>query len=756
MNNIITIIASLLLFAALPSQAKRDMSTVGHWESDAAGLPCFRYTGTLPANGREPNGQLPKMPTDPWFLLGNYQLTLFTHVSGELELITGQRAWGRMNQGEGVNSGNNRSFVNILGSDGSVAETVTLEAPAARVFGCGFARYGYQQNGLSVERTLSVAPSLTIDGGVATVLIEVKVKNMGKRPVSIVYNEAMTARYVPIQYQRGGPVTYHNTMAADADRRIAKADIRGTSNDPLLIPAADEMSMYEGYPPSLFLQLISAGEVKAAANGELSASAPLTLKRGEEKVVQLALGFTFDSDFDQIARTTEGLLAQRDNATGKKKDKNAVAASAFASQWLKVIPALTEETDPDLRQELRWHAYSLEAMSTYSTFYKETKVPQGTIYDYYWGQHASARDNFQHALPLVYYNPALARSVMRYMAHRTTPWGEIRLIEYGNGYAEGMVYNTSDQQLFFFLLLSEYLRVTKDYAFLDEVVDFFPMGSGSKGTMLDCVRNCFAFLKNNVGLGSHGLVRLLNSDWNDNVYVMNKVSYNSVIFSGESHMNTTMALSILANLIPSLEQYSGKGETATLVKSMAMYRANLLQSFLNDLGDRTFSRRMYFDGRSWGDDQMWLEPQGYMLQIPEISRERKEKLYAEMQQRVYKGEKLGARQQERPEHSVPDLEAGSRENGGFWYALNGPAIVGVASFDKAEAMRLLRQMTFQNYARQFPQYWTSYWSAADNVESSLMGPEEGLPDQSIDYAAIPIYCAHPHAWILYCWYRLQE
>ena len=61
------------------------------------------------------------------------------------------------------------------------------------------------------------------------------------------------------------------------------------------------------------------------------------------------------------------------------------------------------------------------------------------------------------------------------MMKRTAPSGEIMLIEYGNGFAEPTCYQTSDQQLWFFLLLSEYLRITKDYAFLNERVACYPV-----------------------------------------------------------------------------------------------------------------------------------------------------------------------------------------------------------------------------------------------------------------------------------------
>jgi hypothetical protein len=176
---------------------------------------------------------------------------------------------------------------------------------------------------------------------------------------------------------------------------------------------------------------------------------------------------------------------------------------------------------------------------------------------------------------------------------------------------------------------------------------------------------------------------------------------------------------------------------------------------MKDLGNRTFPRRMYFNGQAYGDDNMFLEPQGYTLMINEFPEERKKVLYNEMLRRVYSGEKLGAREQQTPEFEDESFDKGSRENGGFWWALNGPVILGVTQFDKEEAWRLLNKMTFANYSVSFPEYWSSYWSATDNVESSLI-PEEGLPDQTINYSDIPVFCAHPHAWILYCYLILAS
>lgn len=459
-------------------------------------------------------------------------------------------------------------------------------------------------------------------------VVSLRIKNTGKEKVWLRHKESVLANYVPVQFQRqrGYPLSYRNEYSVDNDSRIVKADIYAATSDPLGIPSFQEMSMHNAYPPSLFVKLLTEGSVTYDAQGELSAVSSFQLSGNEEKVIRMWIGFTFSKEFVAIDRMLQELLVAQENVHS--------VGSVFSEQWLKILPRFEEETDNALRQEMRWHAYNLEAMATYSSFYDETKIPQGTIYDYYWGQQASARDNFQHALPLVYYNPMLAKSVMRYMAKRTTSWGEIRLIEYGNGYADNGVYNTSDQQLFFFLLMSEYLRVTKDYAFLDEMVSFFPREGGGVGSMFDCLKHCFLYLKNHVGLGSHGLVRLLNSDWNDNVFVAKQVAYNTVIYFGESHMNTTMAISILENLLPSLEAYQEglsdkwkKEQVEDGIGSIAQYRDFVYHSFMKDFGDRTFSRRMYFNNESIGDDNMFLEPQSYMLQIQELPVARKKALY---------------------------------------------------------------------------------------------------------------------------------
>lgn len=747
-------------------------NAIGWWLKDANGLPCFNYTGKVPFAAYLQNGKKVKLPDDPWFLLGNYQFKLFAHVSGQYEMITGQRAWGRMNQGDKPNSGLNRSTLEIIDKQGKTKKNLLLTgmnslsadpAVCKRVFGCGFAEYVYNTNNVQIDRVLSVKPSTNPYNGTSAFLLTVTIKNEGGKSLNMAYDEAVTANYEMIQEQRKAPagkkVRYENTVFRDDDRRLIGVHINGISNDPLLFSSKEAISMWEGFPPSLFLKSLSDGALLLDNKSEIAARYRFMLKPHEERVINLIIGYTFENGVSSLEQITPELTAPINNS-GLGKDL--IPRSAFSGDWVKMLPRFDSETDTELRQELTWHAYVLEAMATYSEFYKETKIPQGTVYDFDWGIHASARDNFQHALPLVYYNPQLAKSVLRYMLKRTTAWGEIRLIETGNGYADNSSYFTSDQQLFFFFLLSEYLRVTKDYDFLKEEVAYYPVNGQSKTTVLEFVQNCFTFFRDEIGTGGHGLVRLMNSDWNDAMFYILKTPYNRSLYTGESHMNSAMALSIFQSLIPILKTSQNvpaltacKTEVQNIYISMESFRAPLLNAFLKDLGNRTFPRRMYFYGKTYGEDNMFLEPQGYTLMINELSVDRKKALYEEMKKRIYPGEKLGAREQQAPEFEDQEFDKGSRENGGFWWALNGPVIIGVSQFDKQEAIKLLKNMTFNHYSKVFPQYWTSYWSAADNEESSLI-PEEGLPDQTASYSDEPVFCAHPHAWILYCYYRINE
>ena len=691
------------------------------------------------------------LPDDPVFLLGNHRLTLFTHASGHIQILSAERAWARLNQGEEIWSGANSATCLVNGSKHGL---IGLDEPAAKeadkVFGVGFARYSYQvDQSLKIERSIHVRPSTAAGEGTSAFLLQVRFENISGGPLDAEYVETVLANYRMLPFESiHDPKAPEYTASPFENIGTDAICVRFAARPrhPMTFPPAGQMNPFEQHPPALFVQTAGDSSTKPYGSSDSSGRSSigirsrLSLRSGEVREIGCVFGYTRDTPKEGIERLAQEL--QRQSGGGPEN------GSAFITEWRRVVPEFASEPDPQLRREMQWNAAVLEAMASWREYYNETIIPQGCMYDYAWGVFASSRDIAQQALPLCHTNPALARSTLRFILKRTAPDGEVKLMDQGFGWVASTPMQTSDQQLYFFLLLAEYLRVTGDMALLYETICYYPAENSGVGTALAHVRQAFIFLRDRISVGRHGLVRLWNSDWNDLFYAWEtKGSYNSTFETAESCMNTAMAIVILGDLAPLLKR-ANDPEGAELAAAMLEYRGELLEAWMRDLGGRPFPRRAWTDSTtSLGEDNMWLEPQGFALLIPEMGTERKRALLTELQSRLLVSEKMGARQIEKP-LVHPGTPQGSRENGGFWYALHGPLVLGTATIDRELAESLLKRMTFANYAKNFPEYWTGRWSASDSLDSSLL-PTEGL-------AANITYCAHSHAWPLYCYVRLRE
>ncbi len=754
----------LIIFGFIFTQSAFSQSKIGVWKADDLGLPVYEYTADLPLVVTSKSGKVAKTPNDPWFIMGNYRGTVFPHVSGTYELLNGERVISRINQGSKPNSGGVLASINDS-EDNKNYNLAGMESLAInskickRTFGTGFARYQYNlDNAISCDRTLSSKPSQNPKDGISAIVITVVLKNNTAKTKTLTYKEDIQAHYTPVDLQRTKeeywPIQYLRKVETNSNGFMAKCEFQAKTADGLLLGTTEKgLSRYEGFPPAIFIgninkdaQIKIGNEKKTDGSDWLTSTTKVILKANEQKTFQLIVGYTFEKTFQKMEQMAVALKTPT-------MDFN---ASTYRAAWQKVLPNFKSEKDITLKQELIWDAYCLETMAQYSQFYDETKIPQGMTYDYDWGLSASARDHLQHIYPLCYYNPKLAKSALRFQLKKVTPWGEFRLIEQGNGSSTTMFFNTSDQQVYLFLALSEYLKATKDYAFLDEKITFYPASDSKETTVKEVIKRAFQYLRDDINVGGHGLVHLRCADWNDLSYFMIKdVSYPDIFMGGESQLTSAQAVVSLGEL-SNLFEKSGKAELKPYIESFRKYRTNIWNALNKDWGDRPFLNRYYVNGKAYGDEQMWIEPQAFALHIPEAPLEKRKALYKEIINRVGTGEKLMLRQQEKPvDCSI--VKAGRRDNGGLWYSLNGPVITGVAQWDKVEAMRLLKMMTFDNYAKQFPGQWAGQWTAPDVFDSSLMDTE-GLSDQTegdiwTEFAA---FCAHPHAWKLFCYYKIKE
>ena len=743
--------------SSLTFEAEAAEASLGGWVTDDDGLPAYDFNADLPIATTDKNGTAFPLPGDPYFLLGNYRLTLFAYASGQYRLMTGERAWALANSpAEGVEGSCARVILD--GQDIKLTGVTSAAENAKRCrrrFGTGYCSYEYRlADGFSVVRCLNVAPSTAINTGVPAALITVVLANRSSKPRTVAYEECVLANYSTMAEhftandQRH--VTYRSSVGVGQNYAIAS--FSAIPSDPTEITPREEPNRYDGYPPAIVLGArpesgITLAVTHLAVDGaeNLVTRAGVTLRPNEVRTLCFVVGLAPDGDAGPLLAN----LSDRPDSHGRY----------YRDAWRQCLPDLRTEPDDVLRREMVWNSYVLEAMATYSEFYGETFIPQGMTYDYELDLSAAPRDHLQHALAACYTNPALAKSAIRYVLAGMTAEGEIRYTRGGYGKTSNAAWSTSDQQLYLFQTVSEYLRITRDYAFLQEGSRFSPKEANFSGSVLEKLVRAFAYLRDEIGTGQHGLIKLLNSDWNDMIYTQEPVLL--YFGSAESHMNSAMAAAVLPGLVTQLKLALAQTDDVKckqLSSALESYVAKIQAALFSDLGERSFLRRLYFkSGKALGETELHLEPQSFLLQCSDFPPDRKRALLAEIRSRVMSGEVLGPRQREAPDQGAI-YPPGTSENGGFWYSLAGQMILGVNTFDRTEAHFLLRQMTFDNFSRHFPAYWPGQWSAPDTICSRPSAQYEGLPRPGDGFFWLnsPVYCAHPHAWPLYTYFRLRN
>lgn len=759
MRTIVRFFSVLLLFALVQPVS----SQIGQWSFTSNQLPVYHYTGTLPFEALDEKGNDARLPEDPYFFIGNYRLGLFTHVSGIFQFITAERVWARINFDEKqpnyganaaylmVNEGNILKKINLVGAQSIASDPMLTK----RHFGVGFARYEYKPSKqISCVRTISVKPSKEINTGTPSFLISVTVKNTSRKKQDIHYVESMPVNYVSMNMQmmkkEDRPLKYPVVISVNEMEKSALAEIFAEKNTFIELPSSkDQRFMYDIAPPTVFMQAKGEGKnIKSFIQTEgdtISSTFRVSLKPGECRNFQIVIGLYDKDRFSSIT----------DQVNDFMKDAlfNNVSEGVFVELWKMQLPDFSNEKNEVMKREMLWNAHMLEASSKYNTYYKETFIPQGSVYSYHYGDNIANRDHIQAAMAACYTNPALAKSTLRYVMKHTEPDGEIKRGNSGFGYTPPTIYKESDQQIYLFDAVAEYLRITGDYNFLNEQVEFYPAEEGHKSSVLNFLQRNFIYLRDQIGVGFTGLVKLHNSDWADSF--LHRYSPNKYNWSAESHMNSTMVLAIFPRLIEQLGK-SGRSDVAEFQDALNVYHAKMEKAFMKDLGNRKFSARVYLDSKlKVGLDVVCIEPQGYLLQMTSLSNERKREIYEYIKPRMLTSEKIGIRNREKP---LWDLGTPQGEDGGIWYSLEYPFLLGVATFDKEEARSLLYKFSFDNYAKNYPQYWVGHWTAPDEINSSLY--REGLYAFWIwidNYRhGLQGYCSHPHAWPLYCYYKLNE
>ncbi len=437
-------------------------------------------------------------------------------------------------------------------------------------------------------------------------------------------------------------------------------------------------------------------------------------------------------------------------------------------QWKKNRMELRIQNESWVNRELFWHYYYLRGAMTYDSYFKEHILSQGHVYQYIIGFQGAARDPLQHALPFVYCNPTIVKNIIRYTLKTVRKNGEIPWGITGSGQILPVPIKPSDQGLWLLLLISEYVLGTRDVEFLDEEITRYPV-YGSRVEIVsvrEIITRCYNHITRKIGTGKHGLQRLSNGDWNDNVIFghISPENHEEVKKYAESVLNASMAIHVL-KIYSDMLNYINENEMAESVLNYSKAQCKAVQAQWNG----NWVRRAWLTEKlGWiGEDQMWLEPQPWALIGNALKHDQTLTLTQNIDVLVRKPSKIGAMILSKG--IKVNYSLGQGTNGGIWPSINGTLIWALSLVNGEMAWDEWKKNSLAYHAENFPDVWYGIWSGPDTYNSSLSNypgqtgfkepvltkkvipsdDEVSLGLETINWTDFPVFNLHPHAWPLY-------
>jgi cellobiose phosphorylase len=387
-----------------------------------------------------------------------------------------------------------------------------------------------------------------------------------------------------------------------------------------------------------------------------------------------------------------------------------------AAHWAARTPRFALPEERWVARETAWSAYYLLSGMLREDWFETRVVNQGSIYQYFWGANAGPRAALRHLVPLVWIDPDAAREVLVYYLRAMRPSGQLSYATAGYGGWQPFGFEPSDSGLWLLWAAAEYVHATRDFAFLDEGYEFYcdeRRGACGSAPAYEMLRRAWVYQAEVVGTGQHGLVRLLDSDWDDFLTSFSRdVDAARTEELGESTLNTALAL-VAYPRFATLAERRGDAAFAERVRGVSSELAAALDAQWR--GDHLNRAYVYTsDGRpiEVGASNLWLAPNGVaLLAEPRLAPDRAARLVARMRGDLFEPSPMGLASQGAP--ITPNLGTA-----GFWYSLAGPAIEGLARLGEVPGAHALAwdaflRQTFAQHAETYPDVWYGVWSGPD-------------------------------------------
>jgi hypothetical protein len=290
-------------------------------------------------------------------------------------------------------------------------------------------------------------------------------------------------------------------------------------------------------------------------------------------------------------------------------------------------------------------------------------------------------------------------------------------------------------------LASEYVLGTRDTAFLDETVATYPLygPTAGKDTVRNLLARCYRHLVDITGTGEHGLIRLLNCDWNDSLEMWHQLLPKHRL--GEVLPDTeTVLMSAQAGYVfdhyARLLSYVGDVDSAAEARDRAEKQQQAVRA---QWTGQWFRRAWLTSEAGWlGDEQMWLEPQSWAIVGGAATPEQTRVLVPGLDTLLRRPSPIGAMGVSK---GAPAILG---NDGGVWPSLTAILIWALALVDGKMAWDEWKKNSLARHAEVYPEVWYGIWSGPD-VYYSVLSKHPGQTGGT-DF---PVMNMHPHAVPLY-------
>jgi hypothetical protein len=782
----------------------------GTWFEDEFGLPAYRYTCNQTT---DPAAQTPVTPgilgsTEHIHQVGNDRITAIVSNFGHVRVRQDEGVPKFLNDFDPTTSQFGGGFGYLTDGDETLSTYYDGSNPALeRIFGAGYFRKRASSQNYSVEQTIC-APF----GDDPVLLSQVTIQNRsaarakvrwieywGCQPYEFSFRafiESFAGLGTPVELRRQfGRLFGHKVSSVNGLQGLLETKEfteRAVQDDAVWYRMKEQLKTH----PNPFLSAIDESTPGTAFDTAevpptflISLDAPASSVSTDGEAFFGAGGPSnpegLDEDWDGL-RNVNGphfvsphtvLLLERalDLAPGEKrtlsflygylpegfkldaliaryKAKPADILGRSSAEWKSRGMRFDVVAEPWVKRESAWNHYSLRSSLTYDDFFGEHILNQNGFYEYVMGFQGAARDPLQHCLPFIFSDPDIVKSVLRYTLKEVRDDGSIPYAIVGHGAIAPIVSdNVSDVPLWLLWAVSEYVLATRDLKFLDEQIPAsYSKTAGRKDSVRNLLARCFRHQTDNVGTGKHGLVRMLNDDWNDGLIATYAQSVMAeCVEQGESVLNTAMSAWVL-DFYARMLRFAGDG--SGLIEKLTATAGQARTAAQAQWTGKWLKRAWMGPTMGWlGESTLWIEPQPWAILGGVTTPEQTGEVIRAMNELLRTGPMGAAQMSDGPDtrQGTPN-DVGSLERGAIWPSLNQTLVWALAGVDPAMAWDEWKKNSFRAHANAYPDIWYGIWSGPDSWNSTLSKhPGATANDPYFHGTDFPVLNVHSHACFLY-------